>query len=82
MHSLNSLNPGTETRLQRVYKVRPHVTPLVDLLRIQALHQMFALSALALAILRPQHEILHGGTQEQKDNEICEHDAVAGVVLR
>lgn len=68
--------------LQHIYEVRPHISPLVELMLIQSRNPFIAPSTPSLTVLLSQQEILHDGPQEQEKHEIGKDNTVAGVVMR
>ena len=68
------------TALQHVYKVRPHIPLLFNLLGTQALNRAVALSTLALAVLPSQQNVQHQRSTKQEQDQICKDNTMARIV--
>lgn len=68
------------TALQHVYKVRPLISLLFNLLGTQALNRAVALSTLALVVLPPQQGVQHQRSTEQEQDQICKNNTMARIV--
>lgn len=65
---------------QRINEIRPPITHNLNRLRIQ-LQPLIPVPTLPLRILPPEPGILHDAAQQLEQDQVRDHDAVAGVEL-